>query len=245
MQNLLKAKRSADAHFRKIRLAFEGPKKPAAAKKVTEDSTTNGNSNGNSKDDNASKAAVEESEDGKANREEKEEKPFQPTATKKQFESAKRQQQKASDAYEKGIRKLVARTEPVGYDRNFNAVYCFRHDPEHLYVEDMRSPSAVAMHMPLDMQINRRSWHVIETTSLFDHFTSSLDIRGRREYDLYEELMGQGAQQSLRRFLYDDVKERENASNLLKSKQQLQQRLSEHSRMVRRLTSSNGALSRA
>ena len=225
MQNLLKAKRSADAHFRKIRLAFEGPKKPAAAKKVTEDSTTNGNRNGNSKYDNASKAAVEESEDGKANREEKEEKPFQPTATKKQFESAKRQQQKASDAYEKGIRKLVARTEPVGYDRNFNAVYCFRHDPEHLYVEDMRSPSAVAMHMPLDMQINRRSWHVIETTSLFDHFTSSLDIRGRREYDLYEELMGQGAQQSLRRFLYDDVKERENASNLLKSKQQLQQRL--------------------
>jgi len=76
------------------------------------------------------------------------------------------------------------------------------------------------------MQIVRRSWHVIETTSLFDNFTSSLDIRGRREHDLYEELLGpQGAQQSLRRFLYDDVKEQTDAAAKVKEKEQLKQRL--------------------
>ncbi|GKY92276.1 hypothetical protein MPSEU_000198700 [Mayamaea pseudoterrestris] len=209
MQSLLKAKRAADIKFRQVRLAFEGPKKAAAKKVVANDE----------KKDNGDDAVAG------AEKEEKPDETFKPTASKKQFETAKKQQQKANDAYEKGIHKLVARTEPVGYDRNFNAVFCFRHDPEFLYVEDLRPPSSVATHLPLDVQLPRRSWHVIETTSLFDLFTSSLDIRGKREHDLYEELMGQGPQQSLRRFLYDDIKEVEAASNLSKTKASLLERL--------------------
>ena len=214
MQVLLKAKRAADAKFRKMRLAFEGPKKPA--KKATKPATENGD------DD---KAAAEEAKDDSKEVKE-EEKPFKPTVSRKQFEAAMKAQQRASDAYEKGIRNLVARTEPVGYDRHFNAVYCFRHDPEVLYVEDLRSPSGVAGDLPEDLQFPRRSWHVIETTSLFDAYACSLDIRGRREHDLYEELMGpSGAQQSLRRYLYDDVKEQADANAKLKEMEALKKRL--------------------
>lgn len=211
MQELLRAKRAADAKLRKVRLAFEGPKKPP--KKVT---------NGTDGDDaKGGKTTDGDGEEGKD-----EEVPFKPTATKKQFDLAKKAQEKASEAYEEGIRKLVARTEPVGYDRNFNAVYCFRHDPEVLYVEDVRSASGAASHLPDDIQIKRRSWHVVETTSLFDLYVSSLDIRGRREHDLYEELIGPpGANQSLRRYLYDDIQEYADANQRVKEREALQRRL--------------------
>ena len=200
MHELLRAKRSADMKLRKVRLAFEGPPKKA-------------------------KKAGDEKADGDA--EAKEEEPFKPTATRKQFEAAKKAQEKASDAYEKGIQSLVARTEPVGYDRNFNAVYCFRHDPEILFVEEKRPPSTVASHLPSDVQFQRSSWHVIESSSLFDLFTSSLDVRGKRENELYEEMMGPpGSQQSLRRFLLDDVKETATKQALLKERESLQSRLS-------------------
>ena len=215
MQELLRAKRAADAKFRKVRLAFEGPKRPTkkpavGAEAAEEKKTENGKNEAEETDGKAAKA----------------EEPFKPTATKKQFETAKRQQQKASDAYEKGIRNLVARTEPIGYDRNFNAVYCFRHDPEVLYVEDVRPASGVVSSIPDEMQFQRRSWHIIETTSLFDRYVNSLDIRGKREHDLYEELLGpQGAQQSLRRFLHDDVKEKADANAKIKEMEALKQRL--------------------
>ena len=65
---------------------------------------------------------------------------------------------------------------PVGYVRNFNAVYCFRHDPEVLYVEDLRPPSSVASHLPSEMQIARRSWHVFKACCLFNAFGSNLDF---------------------------------------------------------------------
>jgi len=84
----------------------------------------------------------------------------------------------------------------------------------------------VAAHLPLGVQFPRRSWHVIEKTSLFDSFTASLDVRGKREHDLYEELVGpQGAQQSLRRYLYDDVKEEAKAHAQLKEKEALKHKL--------------------
>jgi histone H1/5 len=223
MHELLRNKRSADAKFRKVRLAFEGPKKPAQKK------ASNGEAESikvdTAKDDgNGKRSADAENED--TNEKDKAEEHFKPTATKKQFEAANKAQQKASDGYEKGIRKLVSRTEPIGYDRDFNAVYCFRHDPEILYVENLRPPSNVASHLPEEMQIGRRSWHVIETTSLFDEYVTSLDIRGRREHDLHEELLGpQGAQQSLRRYLHDDVKEQNAANAQLKDKEALKERL--------------------
>lgn len=148
------------------------------------------------------------------------EEPFKPTATKKQFEKAQRAQEKANDAYEAGIRKLVARTEPVGYDRHFNAVYCFRHDPEVLYVEERRpAPSTSAI--PKDLQYPRFSWHFIENTSTLDQFVASLDVRGRRENDLNTTLVGETARQSLRRFLHDDVGAAEAAKAKVKEKQAL------------------------
>ncbi|GAX12095.1 hypothetical protein FisN_15Lh213 [Fistulifera solaris] len=208
MQELLRAKRSADAKFRKVRLAFEGPKKP---RKST------------SENDGEENAENEASNNGK----DKSEEPFKPTASKKEFETAKRAQQKASEAYEKGIRKLVARTEPVGYDRNFNALYCFRNDPEVLYIEEKRPPSGIACSLPQSFHFERRSWHIIDSTSLFESFVSSLDIRGKRENELYEELLGPpGAQQSLRRFIaYDDVKKVKEASSRVKEMEQLRKRL--------------------
>lgn len=202
MQELLRAKRTADNKYRKVRLAFEGPKRP---KKASEDKKTDDNNVENNND----KASDEA--DGK------EDPPFKPTATRKEFESAKRAQQRADEAYEKGIRKLLCRTEPVGYDRNFNAVYCFRNDPDVLFIEDLRPSTGVSSPIPGESTFEKRSWHLIEATSLFDLYTSSLDIRGKREYDLYDAILGPpGSQQSLRRFLYDDVKEQTSANARLK-----------------------------
>ena len=191
MMELKRKKNKADAHLRKVRLAYEGPSKKT-----------------------------------KKPQEENEEEKFKPTATKAQFEAAQRAQQKASDEYEKGIKKIVARTEPIGYDRNFNAVYCFRHDPEILYVEEVRAPTGASQHMPQELQVHRRSWHAIESTSLFDLFTSSLDIRGRREYDLYEELMGPpGSNQSLRRYLTDDIQEQKSIAGRKREREALQAKI--------------------
>jgi linker histone H1 and H5 family len=117
---LLKVKKAAELKYRKVRLAYEGPKKPSRAKPKAGEEQNNGE-------------APEETEGGGETVADK--KPFQPTATKKQFDVAAKALEKANDAYEKGIRKLVARTVPVGYDRHFNAVYCFPHDPEVLYVD--------------------------------------------------------------------------------------------------------------
>ncbi|KAL7566249.1 hypothetical protein ACA910_011311 [Epithemia clementina (nom. ined.)] len=208
MHELLKAKKAADSKFRKVKFAFEGPKKP---KKVLD--TTNG-------DLKEEKDANEDGGNEGSNA-------LKPTTTKKEFESAARAQQKANDAYEKGIRRLVARTEPIGYDRNHNAVYCFRHDPEVLYVEEMRPPLNPSDNpVPEDFQFHRRSWYVIETTSLFDAFTSSLDIRGKREQDLYEAMLGPaGGQQSLRRYLHDDLKVKAEKTSRRREKESLFKKL--------------------
>lgn len=86
------------------------------------------------------------------------------TATKKQFESAKKAQEKAHDANEKGVRKLMARTDPVGYDRFHNRVYYFHHDPEVLYIKMIRIPTGLATHLPNDLQINRTSFKTLVMT---------------------------------------------------------------------------------
>lgn len=222
MNELLKAKRIADNSFRKIRLAFEGPKKPVrkmpASDKNDETAITVNGGVETSKGATVKAECLDIENDSAA--------VFVPTASKKQFEIATKNQEKANEAYEKGIRKLVARTQPVGFDRNFNAIYFFRSDPDILYVEDRKSPSGAFSYFPLDTQLPRFSWHIIETTSLFESYTGSLDIRGKREHDLYEALLGpQGSQQSLRRFLYDDLKEQQKARAMLKEKEALSERL--------------------
>ena len=229
MIELLKNKRLADAKLRKMRLAYEGPKKPSKAK--TESDT-------NKEDDDDHKNGTEKTDtevtdNGKENGGTKA-KPFVPTATKKQYEVALRAQEKANDAYEKGIRQYVARTEPVGFDRNFNAVYCFLHDPDVLYVEEKKPPNnTVTFHtssniaIPYEMQFPRSSWHVIESTSLCDKFASSLDIRGKREFDLYEVLMGPNGHrnESLYRYLYDDIKVIADSKNKIREKEFLLEKL--------------------
>lgn len=210
MQDLLKAKREADNKFRKVRLAYEGPKKkrPPAA--------TDKNKEGEKKDE--STPAAENNSEA--------EPVFKPTATKKQFEAAQKAQLKAQTAFDKGMRRLVARTEPIGFDRDYNAVYRFSHDPEVIYVEDKRPPARVDESIPAELQPDRFSWHVIETASTFDAYTSSLDIRGRREHDLYEELVGSsGAAHSCRRFLHDDLKDKSHFAAQLKEKEELQRKL--------------------
>jgi hypothetical protein len=210
---LLKAKRIADAKFRKVRLEFEGPKSSSSSKNKKGD---------NAKDDGENAAATDDADEET----DKADKPFKPTVSKRQFEAAKKAQEKANDAYEQAIKNLVARTEPIGFDRNHNAVYCFRHDPEVLYIEEKKPPSSFAQNIPADMLANKYSWHVIETTSLFDQYVASLDVRGRREHDLYDALVGpQDSHPSLRKYLYDDVKEKADAKAKLKEMEALQERL--------------------
>ena len=239
MYELLKAKRAADTKFRKVRLAYEGPKKP---KKPAAATTANADENGkedkavtekkgdgeeNGDGDESNRKSLDENDESKEKDEKsKTEAEWKPTATKKQFETAKKAQLKASEAYEKGVRKLMARTEPIGYDRDHNAVYCFRHDPEVLYIEMIKPDPNPESGIPEDMQVTKSNWHVIETKSLFDQYVQSLDVRGKRENNLYEELMGpHGAQQSLRRFLFDDIKVRAEANARLKEMEQLKRRL--------------------
>ena len=219
MQVLLKAKREADNKLRKVRLAFEGPKKkrtPAATTAVPITTTAATEKDGDKTDE-----AVPTTENSVEI-----EPAFKPTATKKQFEAAQKAQLRAQNAYEKGIRRLVARTEPIGFDRDFNAVYRFSHDPEVIYVEDKRPPARIDESIPPDLQYDRRSWHVIESASAFDAFASSLDIRGKREHDLYEELIGHSGQaHSLRRFLHNDVKDKSQAAAQLREKEDLQRKI--------------------
>ena len=65
-------------------------------------------------------------------------KPFVPTATKQQFIMAGKAYNKAVDAYEAGLNKLVSQTEPIGFDRHFNAIYFFQHNPVMLHVKQLK-----------------------------------------------------------------------------------------------------------
>jgi len=142
-------------------------------------------------------------------------------------DAAAKAQQKAHDAYNNGLRTLTARTEPVGYDRNYNAVYFFNHDPEKLYVEISKAPTvADDKNLPPDVLMKKYAWHVIETKSLFDAYTSSLDTRGKRENNLYDELVGPaGGHYSLKRGLYDDLKEQSEKAARLRQREDLDRRL--------------------
>lgn len=84
MYELLKAKRNADSHFRKIRLAYEGPKNPSRSKsgdkKKESDSAEDKESE--KPDEKGSKENKENSDDM-----DEESPKFKPTATKRQFVS--------------------------------------------------------------------------------------------------------------------------------------------------------------
>jgi hypothetical protein len=107
--------------------------------------------------------------------------------------------EKAASAYSKGLRKYASRTEPLGYDRDHNAVYLFSSDPTIIFIEMRQASSA----FQLAAEQKTPQWHAIESKSLYDGFFSCLDRRGIRENELCENLVSECA----RKNLYDDVKD--------------------------------------
>jgi len=188
--DLLKQKKAAESQFRKVRFAYEGPKCPRNRSKKPEDG------------DDAKEV----------------EKPmFKPTATQKEFEAATKARDKALDMYDKGLKNLVHRMEPIGYDKNHNGVYFFHHDPDSLYLEMNRTQN--------DPFNEIKTWHCIDSKPLFDAFASSLDVRGIRENDLYEQLVGESGSSSLKRNLYDSNRKETIISAYQRQQAELERRL--------------------
>jgi len=88
MYELLKAKRNADVHFRKMKLAYEGPKNPSKSKSSDKKKEADSSEAKDSEEPkNGSKENTENlTKDGEGNEEAAPK--FKPTASKKQFVSA-------------------------------------------------------------------------------------------------------------------------------------------------------------
>lgn len=208
LYELSKGKRAAVVKFNKVRLAHEGPKKPIRQKK----SDVNESRNDDKKDEEADADLKEESE-----------KPFVPTASKQQFVAAEKAYTKAVDAYETGLNRLIMRTEPIGFDRNFNAIYFFRHDPDMLHVEQLKQSSLPPEIKLLGAEMTPfSSWHVIDTKPLFEQFLMSLDKRGNRE----DETLSICSNLTIvKRRLLDEKKENTRVVAREREKEELQRRL--------------------
>jgi len=205
LYELSKAKRAAVVKFNKVRLAHEGPKRPSRQKKS---------------DGDESKA---ENKKDEQDLKEESEKPFVPTATKQQFVAAEKAYIKAVEAYDNGLNKLISRTEPVAFDRNFNAIYFFRHDPTMLHVEQLKQsslPSEVNILGPEVIPFS--SWHIIDTKPLFEQFMASLDDRGQREDEVLKICSNLTV---LKRRLQDEKKEKTGAVAREREKEELERRL--------------------
>lgn len=208
LNELSKGKRAAVVKFNKVRLAYEGPKKPTRQKKP---------------DANESKADNKKDEQADADSKEESEKPFVPTATKQQFIAAEKSYNRAVDAYEGGLNKLISRTEPIGFDRNFNAIYFFRHDPEMLHVEQLKQTSLPSEIKILGAEMTPfSSWHVIDTKPLFQQYLESLDDRGNREDETLKICSNLTI---LKRRLLDEKKENTRVMAREREKEQLERRL--------------------
>lgn len=208
LNELSKAKRAAVVKFNKVKLAYEGPKKPSRPKKAdeTEDNT-------DSKDDGQAEAESKEED----------EKPFVPTATKNQFLAAEKAYNKAVEAYENGLNKLISRTEPIGFDRNFNAIYFFRHDPTMLHVEQLKQSNLPTEIKLLGAELTPFStWHFIDSKPLFEQFLESLDSRGQREN---ETLAVCSNLTILKRRLQDEKNDNTRAAAREREKEDLERRL--------------------
>ena len=92
------------------------------------------------------------------------------------------------------MKNLVHRSQALGFDRNNNAIYYFHRDPDSLYIEVNK----------VSTPFNEvKTWHCIDSKPLFESFISSLDVRGVRENNLHNELVGDTALFSIKRNLYD------------------------------------------
>ena len=124
-------------------------------------------------------------------------------------EAAEKARQKATDNYEKGLKQLISKSEPIGMDRDFNRVFYFRHNPEVIMIENVNT--SLEKHVEfVDRPLScfSQSWRMIHTKSLFDEYVASLDIRGLREDELYDALMGTSGSSSLKRFMFDDSRKK-------------------------------------
>ncbi|KAL3924384.1 MAG: hypothetical protein SGILL_001084 [Bacillariaceae sp.] len=189
---LLKDKRAADANFRKLQ---------TARNKELNDEKKDRKSNGEAELATRSNVKMVKISEAKVER-------------------ARKEQQKATDAYEKASRGKRIRTEPVGLDRNFHEVYHSWNDPKRVFVlqRNKAIPSSLAFDVP-DGTMHRMTWHSINKRSTLDKYMESLDVRGKRESGLYDAL------QPVRRLVHDDVKEINDKKAKLKEKTDLQNKL--------------------
>jgi histone H1/5 len=189
VHELLKKKRAADARFRKLQTTMNREA--------------------------AEEAKQEKSDDGPV-------RPTRSSATLKtittaQLETAKKQQQRANDVYDKAVRTRQVRTESVGEDRQFHAAYHFANDPSLILVQQrggLAKPTE-NWNVPIDFRTYKTSWHAIDKKSLLDSYLDSLDVRGKREGVLHEALT------PVRRFLHDDIKELADRKARLREKKDL------------------------
>jgi len=114
--------------------------------------------------------------------------------------AAEKDARKKYEMYEKALKEKSLRTEPIGYDKYQNPIYFFHHDPDRLYLEITKDAPAT---YDIDPSLPNlpKTWFTIDSKSLFDNYLESLDIRGKREDDLYDDLTGT----AIRRHLYDDL----------------------------------------
>mmetsp|Transcript_21852 Transcript_21852/g.30686 ORF Transcript_21852/g.30686 Transcript_21852/m.30686 type:complete len:1406 (+) Transcript_21852:73-4290(+) len=252
--DLLKTKKSTEYNFKKARLAYEGPKDmrkyvKAQPKNLADISVCKGNTDDSKvletggtdsavgdkqlshtenhqtsllsyedKSNEADESQMESKEVVTENSKAQECTEFKPTVTKKEFVEAEKARDRAFEAYEKGLRVLVSRSKPIGYDRHYNSIYYFYHDPNALYIEKRGATFKGFLHPST-------SWHVIDTKGMFQKYISSLDVRGIRESDLYDELYEGYGMMTLKRSLYDDNKRRNLLYARQKEEEEFQRRL--------------------
>ena len=137
------------------------------------------------------------------------------------MEKARREQQKAHDAWDKACRSKRIRLEPVGLDRNFSEVYHSFNDPDRIFVAKRgnKVPSEASFEVADDCEVYRTTWHTIDKKSTLNNFMAALDVRGTREQALHEVLNG------ISRMIHDDVKEANAKKSKLKEMEELRKRL--------------------
>lgn len=108
-------------------------------------------------------------------------------------EAATKARDKAVANYDKSVKILVPRSRPVGLDKHHNPVYFFHNAPESLYIEVSKGENSFKQ---------TKTWHCIDSKTLFDSYVSSLDVRGIREGKLYDRLSGENNSSTYRRNLY-------------------------------------------
>lgn len=190
---LLKVKRAADASFRKL-------------------STTRNKEQAEDKD----KEKEQHDSGEKATRSNSK----LPSVSEAKVESARRAQQKATSAYEKNCKSQRIRTEKIGEDRNYHAVYHFWNDPQLVFVlhKGKNMPSQASFKVP-DLNTYRTTWYTLDKRSVVEKYLESLDVRGKRESALQEAL------RPACKFVHDDIKILNDQKAVLKEKQELQRKL--------------------